>query len=237
MIRVLVACEFSGTVRDAFTKRGFHAVSCDLLPTESPGLHYQGDCLDLLEGWEPAQDADLPTHEYKSHNGILLARPLAHPRYDLMVAHPPCTYLAASGLHWNTRTPGRLAKSQEALEFVIRLMTAPIRHIAVENPIGLISTTIRRFDQKIQPWQFGHSEAKATCLWLQNLPPLKPTCTLVKPPRGYWENQTASGQSAIWERENRWKVRAITYPGIAAAMAFQWGRHITNARHTKNAVE
>lgn len=134
-MKVLVACEFSGAVRDAFTARGHDAMSCDLLPAETPGKHYQGDVRDLLgQG------------------------------FDLMVAHPPCTYLAVSGLHWNKRRPERALLTEEALEFVRLLLDAPIPQIALENPVGCISTRIRKPSQVIQPWQFGHDASKATCL-------------------------------------------------------------------------
>ena len=142
-MRVLVACEFSGIVRDAFTRHGHDAVSCDLLETEMPGKHYKGDVRDIMhQGW------------------------------DLMVAHPPCTHLAVSGARWFARKRDELA---EALDFVRDLMDAPIPRIAIENPVSIISSNIRRPDQIIQPWQFGHGETKATCLWLMNLPKLEPT--------------------------------------------------------------
>ena len=142
-MRVLVACEYSGRVRDAFAARGHEAVSCDILPTDVPGPHHQGDVRDILgDGW------------------------------DLMVAHPPCTHLAVSGARWFKH---KQAEQAEALDFVRLLMAAPIERIAIENPVSIISSRIRRPDQIIQPWQFGHGETKATCLWLKNLPPLTPT--------------------------------------------------------------
>lgn len=196
-MKVLVACEYSGIVRDAFIARGHTAVSCDLLPTDVDGPHYQGDVLDIMnDGW------------------------------DLMIAHPPCTYLCSSGLHWNKRTPGRQEKTDEALEFVKLLLAAPIEKIALENPIGCISTKIRKPDQTIQPWQFGHDASKATCLWLKNLPLLTPT-ELVAPRivdgKKRWGNQTDSGQNRLPPSEDRWKIRSETYRGIAEAMAQQWG--------------
>ena len=196
-MRVLVACEYSGVVREAIAALGHEAVSCDLLPSDRPGPHYQGDVAGLLR-----YDFD----------------------WDLMIAHPPCTYLSASGLHWNSRVPGRAAKTADALEFVRELLNAPIRRIALENPVGRISTAIRKPDQIIQPWQFGHPESKQTCLWLQNLPTLRPTKVLDKPASGRWQNQTPSGQSNLPETADRWKRRSITYQGIADAMAEQWGQ-------------
>jgi hypothetical protein len=195
-MRVLVACEFSGTVRDAFIRLGHDAMSCDLLPTESPGPHYQGDVLDIIgDGW------------------------------DLMIAHPPCTYLCSSGLHWNKRRPGREQLTEEAVEFVGKLLDAPIKKIALENPVGCISTRIRPYDQAIQPYQFGHDASKKTCLWLKNLPKLMPT-SMVEPrmingkPR--WGNQTDSGQNKLPPSDQRWALRSETYLGIAEAMAKQW---------------
>lgn len=196
-MKVLVGCEFSGTVRNAFARLGWDAWSCDLLPSESPGgNHIQGDLLQVLDrGW------------------------------DLAIFHPPCTYLCSSGLHWNKRRPERAAQTEAALEFVSRLMAAPIPHIAIENPIGCISSRIRPPNQIIQPWQFGHPESKATCLWLQDLPPLVPTQVLTKPTTG-WLNQTPSGQNKLGPSKDRWKLRSLTYPGIAEAMATQWTQHL-----------
>ncbi len=193
-MRVLVACEFSGRVRDAFRALGHDAWSCDLLPTETPGPHIQGDVLQTLgEGW------------------------------DLMVAHPPCTYLASSGLHWNTRRPERAALTEKALAFVLALAEAPIPHIATENPIGCLSTRWRKPDQIIQPWQFGHDASKATCLWLKQLPLLHPTDVLPGGRTARRANQTASGQNRLAPSPTRWKERSVTYSGIATAMAAQWG--------------
>jgi hypothetical protein len=196
-MRVLVACEYSGTVRDAFLARGHDAVSCDLLPTESPGPHYQGDVRDIL------------------NDG-----------FDLMVAHPPCTYLCSSGLHWNTRVPGRAEQTEEALRFVRTLMGAPIPRIAIENPVGAIGSRIRKADQYIHPWQFGHDASKRTGLWLTNLPRLAMTKYVAPRMVGdkeRWGNQTDSGQNRLGPSDDRWKLRSATYPGIAAAMADQWG--------------
>ena len=193
-MKVLVACEYSGAVRDAFIAAGHEAMSCDLLPMDKPGPHYMGDVRDIIgDGW------------------------------DMMIAHPPCTYLCSSGLHWNKRRPERAKQTEEALAFVQMLLDSPIPCIAIENPIGCISTRIRPPTQIIQPWQFGHAESKATCLWLKGLPPLQPTNIVSKPDCGYWNNQTPSGQNKLGPSADRWKVRSATYPGIADAMAQQWG--------------
>jgi hypothetical protein len=193
-MKVLVACEFSGVVRDAFIARGHNAISCDLLATEVPGPHHQGDVSEILgDGW------------------------------DLMVAHPPCTYLAGSGLHWNKRRPERAALTEEALEFVQLLLDAPVPRIALENPVGCISTRIRKPDQIIHPWQFGHDASKATCLWLKGLPLLEATDVLPGGRGARRANQTASGQNKLSPSKDRWKLRSLTYPGIAEAMASQWG--------------
>lgn len=182
-MKILIACEYSGRVRDAFIARGHDAMSCDLLPTDAPGPHYQGSVFDLDLG-----------------------------SFDLMVAHPPCTHLAVSGArHFaEKRADGR---QQEALEFVRRLLDAPIAKIELENPISIISSQIRKPDQIIQPWQFGHGETKATCLWLKGLPKLTPT-------------DVVAGREAkvhhMPPSADRWKLRSTTYQGIANAMAAQW---------------
>lgn len=196
-MKVLIACEYSGAVRDAFIRAGHAAMSCDLLATEAAGPHYQGDVRDILD------------HDW-----------------DLMVAHPPCTYLCSSGLHWNKRRPERAQQTAEALDFVRMLLNAPIERIALENPIGCISTQIRKPTQTIQPWQFGHDASKATCLWLKNLAPLTPTQTIAPRMVGgrkRWANQTDSGQNRLPPSADRWKIRSETYQGIADAMAAQWG--------------
>ena len=196
-MKVLIACEYSGAVRDAFIANGHEAMSCDLLPTDVDGPHYQGDVFDIInDGW------------------------------DLMIAHPPCTYLCSSGLHWNKKTPGRQEMTEEALEFVKRLLDAPIEKIALENPIGCISTKIRKPSQIIQPWQFGHDASKSTCLWLKNLQLLVPTKILeprIVDGKKRWANQTDSGQNKLPPSDDRWKIRSETYAGIAKAMADQWG--------------
>jgi len=184
-MRVLIACEYSGRVRDAFAKRGHTAVSCDLLPSDSPqGWHVQGDVLELLDkGW------------------------------DLMIAHPPCTHLAVSGArHFAAKQASGV--QQEALDFVQALLNAPIDKIALENPVSIISSRIRKPDQVIQPWQFGHGETKATCLWLKNLPKLQPT-NIVDGRENRIHRMPPSA--------DRWKKRSTTYQGIADAMASQWG--------------
>lgn len=193
-MKVLIACEFSGVVRDAFTRGGADAWSCDLLPTESPGQHIQGDAIVALRSRS----------------------------WDLVIAFPPCTYLCVSGMHWTTRGLRDPKLTEDALEFVRAFMDSDVPRLAVENPIGVISTRIRKPNQVIQPWQFGHPESKATCLWLQGLPKLSPTGVLPLPASGRWENQTASGQNKLAPSPNRWALRSITYPGIAAAMADQW---------------
>lgn len=195
-MRVLVACELSGVIREAFRRRGHDAWSCDLEPAmDGSQFHLQGDALEASRGsyWE------------------------------LMIAHPPCTYLAASGLHRRNQDPTRDEKTEAALEFVRQLMDAPIWKIAIENPVGCISTRIRPASQYIQPWQFGHDASKRTGLWLQNLPPLVPT-RIVAPTHGiHYSNQTPSGQSVLGQESGRARERAITYSGIATAMARQWG--------------
>jgi hypothetical protein len=196
-VRVLAAFEYSGAVRDAFIAAGHDAMSCDLLPTDVPGPHYQGDVRDVLDdGW------------------------------DLMVAHPPCTYLSVSGMHWTTRGLRDPQLTEDALAFVRMLMGAPVPRIAIENPVSVISTRIRKPDQIITPSQFGHDASKKTCLWLKGLPLLRPTL-MVEPRiiggRKRWGNQTDSGQNRLSPSPDRWKIRSATYAGIAAAMADQWG--------------
>lgn len=190
-MRVLVACEYSGRVRDAFLAAGHDALSCDLLPTEAPGPHHQGDVRDVLgDGW------------------------------DLMIAHPPCTHLAVSGARW---FKDKQAEQVEALAFVRLLLDADIPRIALENPVSIISSRIRKPTQIIQPWHHGHNESKKTCLWLKNLPPLVPSDLLPGDERTIRDNQTPSGQNKLGPSPDRWKLRSATYPGIAQAMADQWG--------------
>ena len=181
-MRVLVACEFSGIVREAFTAKGLDAWSCDLLLTEIPGHHIRGDVRRVLDE-----------------------------EWDLMVAHPPCKHLAVSGARW---FKDKQKEQAEALDFVRTLLDAPIPHIALENPVSVISTHIRKPDQIIQPWMFGHGETKKTCFWLKNLPPLEPT------------NIVDGREGRVWRcppGPERWKERSRTLPGITEAMAAQWG--------------
>ena len=179
--RVLIGGEFSGIIREEFKKRGHDAWSCDLLPTEKPGQHIQGDVRnELHKGW------------------------------DLLIAHPYCTYTAVSGARWFSK---RQKEQKEAIEFFMLLVNAPIEKICIEHPISIMSTVYRKPDQIIQPWQFGHGETKATCLWLKNLPLLTPT-------------NIVSGREARVHKEppskERWKNRSRTYTGIAKAIAKQW---------------
>ncbi len=197
-MKVLIGCETSGAVREAFRALGHDAWSCDVLPADdgSP-YHLQCSLTDVLDrGW------------------------------DLMVAHPPCTYLSVSGMHWTTRGLRDPKLTEDALEFVRILMNAPIPRICIENPVSIISSRIRKPDQIIQPWQFGHDASKKTCLWLKNLPPLKGD-NFVLPRyvdgKKRWANQTDSGQNRLGPSADRWKERSKTYTGIASAMAKTWG--------------
>jgi hypothetical protein len=194
-LKVLIACEYSGTVRDAFIKKGHDAISCDLLPTDSPGPHYQGDVFDILDD-----------------------------SFDMMIAHPPCTHLAVSGAAWFKY---KEKEQKEALEFVQRLLDAPIEKIALENPVSVISTRIRKPNQIIQPWQFGEPFSKKTCLWLKNLEPLKHTEIVDK---GDVTTYASGRTMPTWYADawklppaERAKLRSKTFQGIADAMADQWG--------------
>jgi len=203
-MKVLIACEYSGAVRDAFLKNGHNALSCDLLPTDSPGPHYQGSILDILY-----QD-----------------------QWDLMIAHPPCTFLAVSGNRWlynkdGSKNEERWENRRLALDFVQALMDAPISRIVIENPVSVISSEIRKPDQIIQPWQFGDEAQKATCLWLKNVPKLEPTKIVGK---GEIVTFKSGKRMSKWMCEafrlpkaERQKLRSKTLPGIAEAMANQWG--------------
>lgn len=197
-MNVLVACEFSGRVRDAFIKRGHNAVSCDLFDSIAPGPHLKGDVSKILHlGW------------------------------DMLIAFPPCTYLCGSGLHWNVRNPDRAKLTDAALEFVKRLWNAPIPKVAIENPVGCLSTRFMKPSQIIQPYEFGEDKSKKTCLWLRGLPLLKPTKfvppTHLKNGVLRYANQTGSGQDKTPPSKLRWAIRSLTLQGIADAMAAQWG--------------
>lgn len=197
-MRVLVGCERFGVIRRALRARGHNAWSCDLEAAEdSTSWHIQGDLLQ-----EIATNANA---------------------YDLLIAHPPCQFLSSSGLHWNTRRPERAAQTEAALEFVRALMAAPIPRIAIENPVGCISTRIRKPDDITQPWEFGDDASKATCWWLKGLPKLVRTNVLPGGRKARRANQTASGQNKLGPSPTRAAERARTYPGIAAAIAEQWG--------------
>ena len=198
-MKVLVACEYSGTVRDAFLALGHDAVSCDLLPTDVPGPHHQGDVLEIIgKGW------------------------------DLMIAHPPCTYLASMGIWWNHKRPERWPLTMAAKEFALLLANAPIEKIAIENPIGYLNKNWRKPDQIINPWQFGHEANKPTCLWLKNLPLLVPTKIVGK---GEFYVKANGARMSKWShvtsgtnKAKRAKIASTTFKGIADAMASQWGR-------------
>ena len=203
-MKILIACEYSGIVRDAFTAKGHDVTSCDLLPTERPGKHYEGDVYDILyqDDWE------------------------------MMIAHPDCTYLCSSGLHWNNKIEGRAEKTEEALEFITDLWTCGIPKICLENPVGCINTRLKFMPrpQYIQPYNFGEDASKKTGLWLKGLRPLRATKQIEgrkvkKNGRIYrrWSNQTDSGQSNLGPSKTRGKDRSLTYQGIADAMAKQWG--------------
>jgi len=183
-MKILVACEYSGKVRDAFTARGHDVMSCDLLPTEKPGNHYTGSVFDILnDGW------------------------------DMLIGFPPCTHLASSGARWfkEKQADGR---QQAGIDFFMVLANADIPKIALENPIGIMSSKYRKPDQIIQPWQFGHGETKATCLWLKGLPLLNPTDIVEGREQRMWKMPPS---------KDRAKLRSETYQGIADAMAAQWG--------------
>ena len=202
-MRVLVACEYSGTVRDAFIAKGHDAMSCDLLPTDKPGPHFQGDVFDVInDGW------------------------------DLMIAHPPCTYLTVTGNKWfkpeyASRFPTRHLDREYAAKFFLALANSTIPKIAIENPIGVMSTRYRKPDQIIHPWQFGHEASKSTCLWLKGLPNLAPTNIVGK---GEFITYKSGKRMTKWYADaaslspkEREKMRSTTFQGIADAMANQWG--------------
>jgi len=195
-VKVLIGCERFGVLRDAFAKRGHDAWSCDLVA--APGNHIQGDVLNVIDG-------------------------TVNHGWELAVFHPDCTYMAVSGLHWNKRRPERAALTEAALAFVRKLMACRIPRWAIENPIGCISTRIKKPNQVIQPWMFGEDASKATCLWLKGLPLLAPTNILPGGRKARRANQTPSGQNKLGPSPERAMMRAKTYLGIAEAMAEQWG--------------
>lgn len=204
-MKILIACESSARVRDAFRVRGHDAWSCDLLPTEGdPRYHYQDDIKNVINN---------------------------DPSWDLFIGFPDCTYVCGSGLHWNKRRPERQELTEKAIEFFRWMFNLPIHRIALENPVGLLNTVIRPPDEIFQPYHFGEDASKKTCLWLKNLPLLSPT--RFYPPRlvlyngkicERWGNQTDSGQNKLGPSEDRWKDRSRTYLGVAEAMASQWGK-------------
>ena len=196
-MKILVACECSGRVREAFRKLGHDAISCDLIESEIDGPHLIQDVCELLEE-----------------------------RWDMMIAFPPCTYLCSSGLHWNKKRPERGQLTHDAMLFIFSLADANISKIAIENPIGCISSNWRKPDQIIQPWQFGENASKSTCLWLKNLPKLEPTEIVLPNANGRYDNQTPSGQNKLGPGPDRAKERSRTYQGIADAMAMQWGGYV-----------
>ena len=201
-MKMLVACEYSGIVRTAFEKKGWDAWSCDLLPTEIPGKHYQGDVMDIInEDW------------------------------DLMIAHPPCTHLSVSGARWFTEGEKDIQLRNDALKFVKKLMSVDIKYYCIENPVSVISSHIRKSDQVIHPYLFGHPERKTTCLWLKNLPKLQTTHNVY--------NEMVLLPIKIqnrlhWLGSGHGKERSKTFQGIADAMAKQWGEYITNLTDRSN---
>ena len=196
-MKILIGCEFSGTVRDCFIAMGHDAISCDLLPTEAKGPHIQGDVLDAL------------------YNNS----------WDLAILHPPCTYLSSSGLHWNNKIEGRAQKTEDALEFISKMWNAPVEKLCIENPVGCINTRLSFMPkpQYIQPYDFGEDASKKTGLWMRGLPTLQPTF-FVEPRiangKRRWSNQSDKGQSMLGGGDGH--ERSVTYFGIAAAMAEQW---------------
>lgn len=201
-MKIFVACEYSGRVRDAFIKRGHDAISCDFLPSESDkGPHIIGDVLEIMDDW----------------GGQLGWKP------DLMIAHPPCTYIANSGVSWLYRQEGRWEKMVEGAKFFKRFLDADVEKICVENPTmhgHALKIVQSNYTQAVQPWMFGEDASKRTCLWLKGLPELKSTNPLIKK---RYANQTPSGQNKLGPSEDRAKIRSLTYQGIADAMAAQWG--------------
>lgn len=253
-IRILIACEYSGVVRDAFRSQGFKNVwSCDLLPTKKAGLHYQNDVLNLLNGWVPVRHqcecdpdgegicklsqidtGECPCYgpnqedelEYLEYNKELFARPKDNPNWDLIIAHPPCQHLATSGAkHFAQKIAD--GRQQKAIDFFMHFVNAPAKYIAIENPIGIMSTKYRKPNCIIQPYQHGHEATKSTCLWLKNLPNLIPSNIVDKGKR----HITKSGKSLpdwynLPPSADRWEIRSTTFQGIGDAIAKQWGDYI-----------
>lgn len=202
--KILIGCEFSGRVREAFRLKGWDAWSVDFLPSEVAGKHFQGNVLDYI-----------------------------NQTWDAFICFPPCQFLCSSGLHWNKRHPERELKTSEAVYFAHQLWTAPIKLICLENSVGRLSTAIRKPDQIIQPYQFGENASKKTCLWLKGFPPLTPTGYYpprIVNDRQRWGNQTDSGQNRLAPSENRWMERSRTFQGIADAMADQWTKFYLSNR-------
>lgn len=240
-MKVLVACEFSGIVRDAFIMRGHDAMSCDLLPTERPGPHYQGDIIEFING-DTGFCICLECYEKceHDHNSFWCdycrkLYPLfckdEYRKFDLMIAHPPCTYLTVARnkyykKEYKDRFPNQFKDRRKAIEFFLLLASSSINKIAIENPVGIMSTRYRKPDQIIQPYQFGHTERKATCLWLKNLPKLKPTNIIDPVIIKHKSGRTCSHlhyETLKLSPEERQKKRSRTFQGIADAMAEQWG--------------
>lgn len=203
-MKALVACEYSGRVRDALTKLGWDAISCDMLPSDIPGNHYMGDVRDIL-----------------------------YDEWDLIIAFPPCTHLASSGARYFKEKIAD-GRQQKAIDFFMLFADHPCKHVAIENPVGIMSSIWRKPDQIIQPWQFGHPESKRTCLWLKSLPMLVPTNVLSLPECGHWQNQMDNRQNRIinnneiiaWNDPRIALLRSKTYLGIAKAMAEQWTKFV-----------
>lgn len=199
-MKVLIGCENSGRVREAFRRRGHEAWSCDLLPCEDGSP------------WHMQCDVRIP---------------LKLMTWDLFIVHPTCTYLCSSGLHWNTKRPERAQLTEQALDFVVEMLNAPVDRIVLENPIGCISTRVRRYDQLIHPYQFGDDASKSTCLWFKGVARIDPALAVaprIIDGKKRWANQTDSGQNRLGPSEDRWKLRSETYRGIAEAFAENWGQ-------------
>lgn len=242
-LRVLVACEYSGRVRDAFAKLGHDATSCDLLPTESKGKHYTGNVFDIINGLPICEKCGkmciVDHNSFRCDNcKRLWPKEYDHEtaKFDLMIAHPPCTRLTVTGNKWykpeyRERFPNIEREREEAVEFFMKLANASIPMIAIENPVGIMSSRWRKPNQIIQPWQYGDKALKKTCLWLKGLPPLLET-EIVEPHYKTYNSKTKkSGKSRYpiaWSKKSDWKERSRTFQGIANAMAEQWGGKVTS---------